>query len=215
MSVEINDQKLIDIVYVDDEGNKHKYSGPFINDLTITDEIQTKLNSITTLGNQISELKTKLDTLNNTVNTPGSKIKYTSDLTHYEDDPSIVTIMTPTDTLIIDIWQDTTSIGWVDFGKLLKSNSKSLYLGLSSNILSDEIALKFIGDWTSIQSYVPTGLEDIASIIINGFTMYENYNSTGAIAYPSSVEGDNIITISDNSGSTYVIYFYLGFKPGE
>lgn len=213
--VQINDQKLIDIVYVDDEGNKHKYSGPFINDLTITSEIQEKLTTLDTLNTQIGELKTKLETLGTTVASTGSKIKFTTDLTQYEDDSSIITIMTPTNIPILDILQNGVSIGWVDFTRFLKLVDTAFYFGLPANVLPEECALNLVGDWSNIQNYTPTGLDDIADIHINTSTVYTNGNTTGSIAFPSSSPEDNVITIVDSDGSVWFKHFYLGFKPEE
>ena len=215
MAVEINDQKLIDIVYIDDEGNKHKYSGPFINDLTITSEIQEKITALNTLNTQIGELKTKLDTLSTTITSTGSKIKYTTDLTQYEDDSSVITVMTPLDIPIIAIWHNEVNIGWIDFTRFLQLTDISFYLSISSNIFVEECYLSLVGDWSNIQSYVPTDLDDIASIVINTTTVYTIGSVTGSTVPLSSSLEENIITITDSDGSPWVRHFYLGFKPGE
>lgn len=214
--VQINDQKLIDIVYVDDESNKHKYSGPFINDLTITSEIQEKLTALDTLSTQIGELKTKLETLGTTVTSTGSKIKFTTDLTQYEDDSSVVTVMTPSDSPIIDIWENATSIGWIDFGRLLKSNSTSFYLSLPSDTDPSYCSLHIVGDWSNIQNYVPTGLDDIATIVIGNTTIFTNGSVINDATPPLGLESVyNTITVTDSDGDNHIIHFYLGFKPEE
>lgn len=144
--LEINDQKLIDIVYVDDEGNKHKYSGPFINDLTITSEIQEKLTALGTLNTQIGELKTKLDTLNTTV----SSDEYANTIQYMLNMPTGVAsgvsnvYVTPSENACpigIRIYQapSTYNIGWFDLLKKNQNNNSydEIYLGINKNIHSN------------------------------------------------------------------------------
>lgn len=215
MSVEINDQKLIDIVYVDDEGNKHKYSGPFINDLTITSEIQEKLTALDTLNIQIGELKTKLETLNTTVTSTGSKIKYTTDLTQYEDDSSIVAVMPAENIPILTIQKMGQKYGWVDVAQLLfVPYQSSFYLSIPSNEDLSQFSISCAGDWSNIQSYKPNILDDIGNIVMSGVTIYANGALTGNNV-PISPGSDINMTITDSAGTSFYVMIKPGFKPEE
>ena len=138
MAVEISDQKLIDIVYADDDGIQHKYSGPFINDLTITPEIQEQINKLKELDTNINALKDKLDTLKASISSTGSKIKYVTELPEEPEENTCYVLPPNTDfsmysSLIIDCTASgqefTTEIGFLDWNKV----SSNMYLSVIDN----------------------------------------------------------------------------------
>lgn len=210
MSVEINDQKLIDIVYVDDEDNKHKYSGPFINDLTITSEIQEKLDALDTLNTQIGELKTKLDTINTSVTTSGSKIKYVTELPD-ELEANTCYVLPPDDALVIKIVQDNIDVGWVDYNQIkLLSNNSIYYLDIKKDEdLYVDTYLTCIGT-----NWIPSNLPEVASINIGGTLVYENATLV-ASANVSLSSSDINLTVQSPDGDSWQITLKPGFKPEE
>lgn len=227
MAVEINDQKLIDIVYVDDEGNKHKYSGPFINDLTITTEIQEKLTALDTLNIQVSELKTKLDTLNATVleEFDNGHITFSEYAETGNTIPSYAweKVVMPRDDSefpIIYIVKNAVTYGWIDLTKLFKlENNSTFYTGIKQYNLDTVpwyYKLAYSDYWSNkINSYLPPGLNDIASIVINDITLYDNGAATNAAAHLTTDGTQNWLKITDSDGSIYTIYLDNGFKPEE
>ena len=202
MSVEINDQKLIDIVYVDDEDNKHKYSGPFINDLTITSEIQEKLTALDTLNTQIGELKTKWDNLTTDVtnNSGIDLIQYMMDLpTGVASGVNNVYVLPPEDSCPIGISlvqsPFTFNIGWLDLNKKDSNNANDYdikYLGIGKHVNDNfdpeqEYFLQFhITDklptdptkFTSWENITPEGytLTDLNSVVM--YIYLENQDGT-------------------------------------
>lgn len=229
--LEINDQKLIDIVYVDNEGNKHKYSGPFINDLTITSEIQEKLTALDTLNTQIGKLKTKLETLGTTITSTGSKIKYAENIYQYEDDINANNIIP----VILENGQNIAhftigledkesgstvgSYGWVDMRRIKNLSSGSIvYLGISSDLNLNDLALSPTSKsgWEDITSYKPSNLVDIANITFNGNVFFENNTFTNDPPIVNLGGNEELtLIITDSSSNTWTIKFERGFKPGE
>lgn len=181
MSVEINDQKLIDIVYVDDEGNRHKYSGPFINDLTITSEIQEKLTALDTLNTQIGELKTKLDNLNTDVtnNSGMDLIQYMMDLpTGVTSGVNNVYVLPPEDSCPIGISlvqsPFTFNIGWIDLNKRTDpdyNKYEKKYLGIGKHVNDNFDPEQKYSIQISVDAKLPTDFTK--------FTSYQNTILTG------------------------------------
>ena len=68
-SVQINDTPLVSMVLVDDNNNRTTFNGPIINDFTITENLQKKINQLTTLATNISNLQTRLTNITNILNT--------------------------------------------------------------------------------------------------------------------------------------------------
>lgn len=210
MSVEINDQKLIDIVYVDDEGNKHKYSGPFINDLTITSEIQEKLTALDTLNTQIGELKTKLSTLNTTVTTTGSKIKYVTELPN-EPEEDTCYVLPPKNAPIIQIMRSTSECGWVDYNTITKLAKDSIiYLNLDMG--EDPTAYRLQGTGNNWNT---TNLPNVYYVNLGPSCIYEN-GSLKNMDQPINATDTVIMkTMDNNENLIWRGYIKLGFKPEE
>lgn len=216
MSVEINDQKLIDIVYVDDEGNKHKYSGPFINDLTITSEIQEKLDTLTKLNSDITDLKTRLDTFNSNLS---SKIKYVTEIPS-EPETNTCYVLPSDDAVIIQVVRATneggenTEQGWINFTDVMKSEKNSIiYLGLEMGNIPSAFRLKTFGsNWNS--TYLP----EVYYVQFGPTGVYEN-GVASSISAPITLVGNErsilIKALDYNENLIWRGTFKLGFKPKE
>lgn len=225
MSMEINDQKLIDIVYVDDDGNKHKYSGPFINDLTITSEIQEKLDALDTLNTQIGELKTKLDTLSTEVTNNSGKdlIQYMMDLpTGVASGVNNVYVLPPEDACPIGISliqsPFTFNIGWIDLNKRTDpdyNNYEKKYLGIGKHINDHFKPEQKYSIQISVDNKLPTDFtkftswENMIPVGYSASDIYGIYGQFYEVVGPSQVlpvdgQGEFIIWSKDNSTDTPV-----------
>ena len=65
----ISDTPLVSMVLVDDNNNRTTFTGPIINDFTITEDLQSKITQLTTLATNISNLQTRLTNITNILNT--------------------------------------------------------------------------------------------------------------------------------------------------
>ena len=76
--VDISDTPLVSMVLVDDENNRTTFTGPIINDFTITEDLQSKITQLTTLATNISNLQTRLTNITNILNT--QNIEFTDNI---------------------------------------------------------------------------------------------------------------------------------------
>lgn len=189
MAVEINDQKLIDIIYVDDKGNKVKYSGPFINDLTITPEIEEQISNLNNISNKINELKSRLDTLNNTVNSFNT-ITYT--------------------------YTDTVPSGSISTVYILPTNtSHEMYSSFCFMYNDTNWMLGFL-NWNLISSKIYLGLTDnsFKTVVNNYKEEVESGDFLFSITGPNETSfshdilkkiNPNIVTVSNGSTEAYIV----------
>lgn len=75
---DISDTPLVSMVLVDDENNRTTFTGPIINDFTITEDLQNKITQLTTLATNISNLQTRLTNITNILNT--QNIEFTDNI---------------------------------------------------------------------------------------------------------------------------------------
>lgn len=190
MAIEISDQKLIDIVYVDDDGTRHKYSGPFINDFTINPEIQEQINKLKELDININVLKDKLDTLKSSISSNNSKIKYVTELPE-EPEENTCYVLPPDNSVTLKIYKDDVSnpnncLGWVDFRNIaamaktgdIDSNPTTSKQYMYLNIPKDIENIYLVPDgnnWNldAIKPYVTSELTEINYILVGNTFLYD------------------------------------------
>lgn len=209
-SIQINDTPLVSMVLVDDNNNRTTFNGPIINDFTITEDLQSKINQLTTLATNIGNLQTRLTNITNILNT--QNIEFTNeDLTDTSSAGSKLYIL-PEVYILLGSFKDNKYISrylnltpYVS-GKYNFSVATPLNVTCSLGIDYDYIA----GDWDALvlspsrdltenklTVQIAGEVNDITNISLNNSSIFNGDAWTNT---PQEING-NVLTIDLNTTS--------------
>ena len=207
----ISDTPLVSMVLVDDNNNRTTFTGPIINDFTITEDLQSKITQLTTLATNISNLQTRLTNITNILNT--QNIEFTNNVSDVSSagsklyiQPQVYLCLKNLSTYSDPVYRYLNLTPYVT-GKYEFTGDRSLNvscsLGLESNFNPNGWSATLgpaslpgnVGGL--IVNVGNSTTENIGSISVNTTTLYEN----GSLAEnTASLDNNTIITITSNSG---------------
>ena len=212
----ISDTPLVSMVLVDDENNRTTFTGPIINDFTITEDLQEKITQLTTLATNIGNLQTRLQNITNILNT--QNIEFTDNVSYTSFagsklyiQPQVYLRLTNLSTYSDPVYRYLNLTPYVT-GKYEFTGDRSLNVScslvLESNFNPDGWngrlgPASLPGSVGGLVVNVGDSItENIGSINVNNTTLYENSALSETVA---SLDNNTAITIISESGKACTI----------
>ena len=202
---DISDTPLVSMVLVDDENNRTTFTGPIINDFTITENLQSKITQLTTLATNISNLQTRLTNITNILNT--QNIEFTDNVSDVSSAGSKLYIQPQ---YYIKLVNNTTGdIRYINMtpyvtGKYnftmdsLYSLSTTVSLRLDTEFNYDEWKLyNNIGSYEGLTVQSDGTVGDITNIVLNSILSDGTLTSNELVLNINRDSGDNPSTPAD------------------